>query len=112
MKAIHIDATKKIVTEVEIEAGNLDEIYELLGCQIFTAVYIGDRDCIYVDDEGLLTNPQYFFKVPEVPHPLAGNGLIVGTGTDGETVAPFGTYDVTFLDIEEVVRGAHNSTQG
>ena len=57
---------------------SISDIRRLIGCDMFTCVTISDRETIYVDDEGLLKNPQFFFKHSNYPDPLAGNGLILG----------------------------------
>jgi hypothetical protein len=45
------------------------------------------EDTLYVDDEGLINGTEEFFFNPDFyPHPLAGNGLIVGTDNTGESV--------------------------
>ena len=99
MKAILIDPENHTVTEVEYN-GNYKHIYELIGCETFTVVDIG-RDnnglthSIFVDDEGLLNNPRYFFIWNGYQQPLAGKGLILGCDEEGETVA-------ATLDLEAV----------
>lgn len=100
MRAIKIDATNRTITEVETD-GKLESIYALIGCSIIEA---GGRftngDCLFVDEEGLLGLDEeaglmgvhgfavrYNGEVMEHPFQefLAGNGLIVGEGSDGES---------------------------
>lgn len=93
-KVILIDAVNREVKFVEYD--NYKEMYDLLNCQCFTvATEFENRDAIYVDDEGLLCNPQHFFEYKGAHQPFAGNGLIVGTDDDGESVD-------AKTDIEEV----------
>jgi hypothetical protein len=94
MRAILIDPIERKVTEVDHD-GNYKQIYKLIGCQTFTAVYIGDppeeipsdprRNAIFIDDEGLLNNPRYFFIWRGYPQPLAGKGLILGANEEGDS---------------------------
>lgn len=84
-----INPVKRIITEVIID-GDYKQLYELLHCQIFTAVQINEkRDTIYVDDEGLFVENQVFFLHKDYPYqPLAGYGLVVGTDDEGESITP------------------------
>jgi hypothetical protein len=61
-----------------------------LGCQWFDVVEFNQhtKDAVYVDDEGLLNDPQHFFKIRGAHSPLAGKGLVAGCDEDGETVSP------------------------
>jgi hypothetical protein len=53
----------------------------------FALVDIGDGDCIYVDDEGLLKPLDWFFAVKGGPQPFAGCGLVLGSNDEGETLS-------------------------
>lgn len=78
MKAILIDASAKTVTEVTLEDDH-KEISKHIGCRTFTlGADIGEKDCVYVDDEGLLDDSNAFFFLPTLHQPFAGNGLILG----------------------------------
>lgn len=81
-----IDAVKRTITEVAV--GDYKTIYPLLGCECFTCVGVEDDDTIYVDDEGLLKPQENFFLYEGYPQPLAGNGLVLGTDEEGESVNP------------------------
>lgn len=65
-------------------------------------------DGIFVDDEGLLKNPQHFFMHRNYPSPLTGKGLMLGVDAEGDSVAP-GTdletlrKDIVFVSRDEVV---------
>lgn len=89
MRAIFIDAAKKTVSEVELPGdsrGNLDKMYELIGCELITVAHEFENvDTLFVDDEGLLTlTPDTpFFFIGGAHQPFAGNGVILG-GPDGE----------------------------
>jgi len=60
----------------------------------FTIVELNDnRDTMFVDDEGLLKLPKYFFQWRGYDQPLAGKGLILGTNDEGESISPVITLD-------------------
>lgn len=108
MKAFFIDSEKEEIKEVEYT--NWEEISPMLGARCFTvAVFNKKEDCVYIDDEGLLslTEKSKFFEIEGYPQPLAGNGLVLGTNDEGESVEPSITLEelkgiVTFLTIQEV----------
>tara|TARA_Y100000004_G_scaffold194770_1_gene260166 strand:+ start:692 stop:1123 length:432 start_codon:yes stop_codon:yes gene_type:complete len=84
MRAILIDPfTQKI--EVVDYSGDWKDISTLLGCELFTTVYIDDEDTLYIDDEGLYVENQRYFKWKGYPQPLAGRGLVLGCTPDGDT---------------------------
>jgi|SRR5215471_5432403 len=97
MRAILIDPIRETVTETEFN-GDFRHIYELLsdkenGLDVgdFNVVRItGDHqhgDDIYVDGEGLLKQPRYFFRWHGYYNPLAGRGLIIAHNEEGESIA-------------------------
>ena len=88
MRAFLINPELRLVTEVQHD-DSLQDIYKLIGCDCIDVVRINDEgDVIYVDDEGLYKNPCHFFAYENNPHPLAGSGLVLGTGHEGESIAP------------------------
>jgi len=105
MKAILIDSVNREVKEVDVT--DYKSYYPLINCECFTVVNFGkDNDSIFVDDEGLLKDPENFFMF-RGSNPLAGNGLILGTDSKGESIAPKITLEqvkeaVKFLDYMEV----------
>jgi hypothetical protein len=94
MRAILIDPVAEKISETEFD-GDYRSIYRLLSdpeyhlnVTTFTAIYITNRDSLFVDDNGLLTAPRYFFKWRDYRQPLAGRGLILGLrSSDGENIA-------------------------
>jgi len=64
MKAILIDTPKQTIEIVDY-SGDYKDIYTLLGCELFTSVYLEGvgQDTLYVDDEGLYVENQVFFKI-------------------------------------------------
>lgn len=115
MKAILIDPIEKKITEVDHD-GDYKQIYRLIDCEIFTTVGIDSPDetsdprdnSIFIDDEGLLNDPRYFFQWSGYPQPLAGKGLILGCNEEGESCSTNWTVNrvrkkVTFMELS--VRG-------
>lgn len=108
MKAYLIDSQNKTVSEVEYD-GTIDCIYRHLDVGTFDVVQLDDNgDSVFVDDEGLLKDPYYFFEVQGVSFPLAGRGLVLGTDDEGDSVEPVMSLDslkerVSFLSRDELV---------
>jgi hypothetical protein len=92
MKAYLIDPAERSVREVET-TGELDSLYELLGCDLVDAVRLDDCD-VWIDDEGLFKpEPRFFsFTDPNVP-PLAGRGLVLGVDDEGNCTEPKPSLD-------------------
>lgn len=122
MKAILINSTERTVTEVDYD-GNFRNLQKLIGCDCFTIAPLNPKMVtedvsLYVDDEGLLTNPQAFFQIKGVTyHPLAGNGVILGTNEEGESVdSPVSVQDIAkltkFYDRATVALGARMGVWG
>jgi hypothetical protein len=113
MKAFLIDPFTKTITAVEYD-GNYKSIYKMLGCDLFDVVELPDfEDAIYVDDEGLMVAAcdQAYFMVRELPRPLAGKGLVLGTNDDGESADPLVTIEqltarVRWVSREEALRAS------
>ena len=87
IRAITIDPFLKIILETEIE-NSLSGLQGAIDDNMIEAVYIDDKNVMYVDDEGLFKQNQSFFVFnKEVP--LAGKAVIVGAnhtnGTDVST---------------------------
>ena len=90
MKAYLIDPINKMVSVVDYN-GDYQTINKLINSQRgFDAVYgFRNEDTLYVDDEGLLTRENYMFVFDHLDrHNLFGNGLILGTDTEGESMTP------------------------
>lgn len=81
MKGILIDSINKTVTEVELD-GELQSMYNLIGCQRIEPTMFDDEHEIYVDEEGLFNNENQFFFMKDMATPMAGNGLILGFDPD------------------------------
>jgi hypothetical protein len=94
VRAILIDPFKCKVEQIEHDASNYRKIYEVLSHETmnvssFEVVYpdLASRDCVYVDAQGLLKPTERFFTINGYKYPLAGKGLILGSGSDGETAS-------------------------
>lgn len=86
MKAIKIDSNLRQVIEVDITS-DYNDINKQIGSDIFTIGHsLKKRDTLMVDDEGLLKNENTFFVYKGAHQPFAGNGLITGCNSQGETV--------------------------
>lgn len=112
MKAILIDSENRTIKEVD-HPGGIDSIYKYLNCDCFAVITLSEQEGIYVDDEGLLHDPQHFFKFVNYPQPIAGNGLVVGVDSDGEDVGTKLTVEyfedkIKFLTILDVATGYYN----
>lgn len=84
VKAIFIDAFEKTVTEIEM-VPELSEYYSRLKCDCITIGYsFPNSDILFVDDNGLLTNPKHFFRIHGIDYDYAGNGIIIGTDPTSE----------------------------
>lgn len=77
IKAYLIDAEKREVTEVETEP-TFEAYYALLGCSTIERVYIEGVDhLVWIDEEGLLRDPEHFFVVNGAEPILPTKGLVV-----------------------------------
>lgn len=92
MKGILIDPKARTITEVEVEKG-IDAIYALIQAGTFDCVYINPHNSVFVDDNGLLNDPEFFFILKGYPQPLAGRGLILGCDDEGESCSATVTLD-------------------
>lgn len=108
MKTILINTETREVREIEIEKG-LKAIYEAMGVDMIeVATYLPNGDCIYVDEEGMfgLNAESVFFDVG-AHQPFVGNGLVIGTGRNGNSASCKSTLEeirklVKFKTIQQV----------
>ncbi len=85
-RALFIDAAKQTVTEIEMPRHRaLEKLQELANGFIECATEFPNGDVLYVNEEGLLHNPEHFFDIG-AHQPFAGNGVIVGAeeGDEGD----------------------------
>lgn len=110
INAVKIDVIKKQVYPVSIEEG-IAAIYEQLNCTTFEVpVVLENRDGLFVDEEGLLKNPDSLpgaFVYRGFNQVLMGHGLFIGCDEEGEscdvktTIADI-TTNVIFVTPEDL----------
>jgi hypothetical protein len=82
-KAYWIDSENKSITEVE--SSSLADMRRHIGGHIEIAFLHPNGDVLYVDEEGLLKNPEHWFRYSHrTDQPFAGNGLLVGREVEGD----------------------------
>lgn len=98
MRAYLIDPTARTVTEVEHD-GSLESVYRLTNSACVAAARFNRLgDFVYVDEDAS-AQPSDFFTIPGLPEPLAGRGLVLGGGADGQDAEPA----VSLAELREVV---------
>lgn len=104
MRAIIINAQGRTINETDID-GFLDSLQHIVGGLIepVSQGLDGNHHC-YVNEEGLLDNPQHFFMFRDGHQPLAGNGVILSSTDDGDEAACNLTFEwvrerVSFMDL-------------
>lgn len=84
MKAMLIDAVNKKCKVVEY-SGKLEQMRELIGCDIVTVGARFHQHVMFVDDEGLINGTNYYWKTVNAPQWYAGNALILHE-TEGKDI--------------------------
>lgn len=92
MRAILIDPHTTTVSEVEIDTKSmpdtLQQMHKLIGCDTMDAARIGDRDVIWVSDDGLIDGKtKVFFRFVWHHQWFGGRGLITGVTREGKEVS-------------------------
>jgi hypothetical protein len=98
IKGLLIDPEKHLVEEIILipkDNNFLSDMQKYLGCRTVAVVYNaipGVTDDLWVDDEGLLNNPEYFFLPPAPEYKennqwLAGKALILGHDDEGDCIS-------------------------
>ena len=96
MRAFLIDPIEQAITEVDYN-GVYTQIYEFIEADTFDVATFNERgDGVFVDDNGLFKRPQEFFAINGYLQPLAGKGLVLGVGAEGESISP--TVDMEWLE--------------
>lgn len=86
MRAILIDVVNRFLKEIQV-GSSLEDYYKIINCgSIEVAIRLPNEDVCYVDEEGLLKKANFFFFIKGGIHVFAGNGIIVGTGREGESI--------------------------
>jgi hypothetical protein len=105
MRAIIINAKDRTITETDID-GSLKTLQHIVGGLIEPGSQgLNDYHHCYVNEEGLLHDPQSFFMFSDGHQPLAGNGVILSSTDDGGEAPCTLPLDwvkerVTFMDLE------------
>ncbi len=88
MRAILIDAKQRIIREIDLKPDAKNDLIIALrseiGCRKERVVPFGSHD-LWVDEEGKLKDLTYGFLVDHDPY--HGNGLILSSGSEGESIA-------------------------
>jgi hypothetical protein len=80
VSALKIDVIVQTVTAVELPPENaLRQLYDLIHCRTISGFDLDGYHYCYIDDEGLLSEPEGYFMLPQFAYPIAGNAVIVGT---------------------------------
>lgn len=95
MRAIFIDTNNRTVEEFN-HNGDYQDIQKKIGCDCFTCVGLENGETVYVNDNGLYEEDNFFFMPDAYPTPLAGNAVILGC--DMNT----GESRDTALDVDEI----------
>ena len=90
MEAYFIDSENKTVSMIDYD-GDWRSIKQIVGCDMFTVLNLNEEgDSLFIDDEGLIIDQenQNYFWFEGYPTMLAGNGLVLGTDKEGESIEP------------------------
>ena len=117
MCAIVIKSRNRTVVEIDL-VPTLDRLQQTVGGLIDPVEQgLDDEHHCYVNEEGLLDNPQHLFMLTDGHQPLAGNGIILASTEDGDE-APcrlpleWVKERVTFMDFYAVRRWCQDHDQG
>ena len=105
MRAIIVNSKDRTITETDID-GSLNTLQKIVGGLIEPVSHgLDDNHHCYVNEEGLLNDPQSFFMFTGGHQPLAGNGVILSSTDDGAEAPCILSLDcvkerVTFMDLE------------
>ena len=85
MRAIWVNSKDQTVTEVDCVG--LEDLQNRVGGFIEMAYQWPNQDVLFVDEEGLLKGDFKFcfLLLERTDQPFIGNGIIIGTGRNGET---------------------------
>jgi hypothetical protein len=104
-----IDPSTRSVTEGTIEQRDHEAVSKYMSklsgvpnCIFTTGTHLPGGSVVYVDDEGLLRNPEVLctFVLPTYSDPLPGIGVVIGA--EYETDKEWGWHDVPQSDIDYV----------
>jgi hypothetical protein len=113
MRALIVNAEDRTITETDIDT-SLKTLQQIVGGLIEPVSQgLDDNHHCYVNEEGLLENPQHFFMFKDGHQPLAGNGVILSLADDGNEAPCALPLDwvkerVTFMDLFEARQWARD----
>ncbi|MDJ1466966.1 DUF3846 domain-containing protein [Xanthocytophaga flava] len=88
IQAIKIDVATQSVYIVEIpEVDTLNAFYEHIHCDLVSHFHLDEYHGCYVDDDGLYNEHPGYWSLSGFRKPIAGNGMIVGADTMGNTAS-------------------------
>ena len=102
IKALFIDVVKQTVTPIQIK-NKFAYYYPLLDCQTIEAIYLENEDVIYIDEDGLLSEQDGYFRLKGYPQVYAGHGLVIGTEINKESEKDDGNCVSTVQDILDLI---------
>ncbi len=88
-KAIKIDVDNQTISQVEING--LEDLQKIVEGRIEAVQYLENGDVCFWNEEGLFCfgdQPKGWFHIQGAYQPTKGNGVIVGTTEEGESVEP------------------------
>jgi len=95
MRAYLIAPVDRAIIEVDYD-GVYTNIYGFIKADTFDIATFNEQlDAVFVDDMGLFKEDQSYFTIKGYAQPLAGRGLVLGVGPEGESTPP--TVDMLWL---------------
>lgn len=104
MRTIIINPKDRTITETDVD-DSLKALQQIVGGSIEQVCQgLDDNHHCYVNEEGLLDDPQYFFMFKDGHQPLAGAGIILSSTDDGDEAPCTLSLDwvkerVSFMDL-------------
>ena len=93
-KGVLVDPYTKTISNVQV--GDFKDIQKHLQCDCFgSGGYDEGGDAIYVNDEGLFTETEFWYAPEIYPYPYAGRVLFLGIDAGGNNAD-------SFLDAEDL----------
>lgn len=87
LKAFKINVENRKVEEITISSSNDISNHIGNGCGLITApIILDNEDTIYVDDEGMYNDYGGGFMMEDWAYPLVGNGVLLGSNEEGDSV--------------------------
>ncbi len=104
-KAIFINARLRVAMEMQIDG--LADMQALVGGRIERATTLPNGDDVYVNEEGLLGRPEFFFDIG-AHQPFAGSAIVVREQGELRSTLNYINKQVKFMSITDVLKGVNN----